>query len=781
MIRFWFWLSVLCCGLFFESPAQIGFPYCETFQTPNTLSETIFGGNARLLNGVLQLTSNQNDQRGYVYINVPFPSTYGLKVEFEYFSYGGTSPQPGDGVSMFLFDGDAPSFTPGGFGGSLGYGPRNNEPGLSNAYLGIGFDEFGNFGTTHGGMVGSFSALDEFGRAPNSIVIRGPGNGYSGYQFVVGRKTMEVGTDKDGLNPGAQFPISSGGSGTSRVTDPMKPGYRRVNLELTPNPNGVGFFLTLTMLVTIEPNLPRQVTIFDRPYDFIPPKNLKIGFAASTGGANNFHEIRNLKVEVSADDALINPTGVDINDYSSCAGQENRFVIEDQKVLLPNENSTIRCLQFFKSKEDITKNEGDICNQARCLEANRFLVIPEGVFQASDNAGGFTFTPNEDYIGKQVTVYYTITDSYGKTSDGNPITLDIKESPDPVSLLKEGESITRNQIEFCGDAPIILEAKGGEVYSSYDWVKDGEVIISGSLDSKIHILEPGFYQVLGYNLKGCPAYSNEVEVLEQEIPRLISDLPVVGCQPTESVDVTTIIEGFDLNVYDYELELEGRIFRNEELKSITASGEYLLKRKAKQFECYSEPNLLKVIIQDNPIIPDFEFVVQGTDISDDASGGIFPDDPIAFTDKSDPRTVKWDWDFGDGKTSTEQNPVHVFGKKGQFQVSLKITDELGCETFFSKVVSITKSFRIMVPTGFTPTQPDNKTFLPKWKGLAKIEMTIYNLWGELIFKTTDLETPGWDGSLQGKLLEPGIFVFQLKGVSIDGENVVESGKFRLIR
>ena len=85
---------------------QVGFPYCETFQTPNTQATTIFGGNAQLTEGVLRLTSNQLNQRGHIYLDIPFPSTYGLKAEFEYFSYGGTGwgpgVDPGDGFSVFF-------------------------------------------------------------------------------------------------------------------------------------------------------------------------------------------------------------------------------------------------------------------------------------------------------------------------------------------------------------------------------------------------------------------------------------------------------------------------------------------------------------------------------------------------------------------------------------------------------------------------------------------------------------------------------------------------------
>ncbi|WP_373399616.1 hypothetical protein V8V91_07975 [Algoriphagus halophilus] len=53
--------------------------------------------------------------------------------------------------------------------------------------------------------------------------------------------------------------------------------------------------------------------------------------------------------------------------------------------------------------------------------------------------------------------------------------------------------------------------------------------------------------------------------------------------------------------------------------------------------------------------------------------------------------------------------------------------------------------------------------------------------GELIFETDAIETEGWDGKLDGELLDAGIFIYRFNGVAIDGEKVTKAGKFRLIR
>lgn len=65
-------------------------------------------------------------------------------------------------------------------------------------------------------------------------------------------------------------------------------------------------------------------------------------------------------------------------------------------------------------------------------------------------------------------------------------------------------------------------------------------------------------------------------------------------------------------------------------------------------------------------------------------------DTFAFTDLSQGNgstILSWDWDFGDGGTSTDQNPVHIFAGNGPFTVTLTVTNNYNCEDAFSAVVS----------------------------------------------------------------------------------------------
>jgi PKD repeat protein len=62
---------------------------------------------------------------------------------------------------------------------------------------------------------------------------------------------------------------------------------------------------------------------------------------------------------------------------------------------------------------------------------------------------------------------------------------------------------------------------------------------------------------------------------------------------------------------------------------------------------------------------------------------------VSFTDKSTGFPESWNWSFGDGNTSTEKNPVNVYGAAGQYNVTLTVTNLMGNSTkLMSKYIKV---------------------------------------------------------------------------------------------
>ncbi|EKB47791.1 T9SS C-terminal target domain-containing protein [Cecembia lonarensis] len=174
---------------------------------------------------------------------------------------------------------------------------------------------------------------------------------------------------------------------------------------------------------------------------------------------------------------------------------------------------------------------------------------------------------------------------------------------------------------------------------------------------------------------------------------------------------------------------------------------------------------------------DFTYTI----LSIGTEGEILVNDPVQFEDRTLGNVIAWEWDFGDGNKSNEQNPRHTYTRPGIFTITLMTFDELGCVSKASIEIEIVASYRIMVPNAFTPNGDGlNDTFIPKMRGIDEFEMHIFNKWGELIYSTYHREDEGWDGTLNGVLSPNGNYVYKIVYKAMDGHRGSQTGVFTLV-
>jgi gliding motility-associated-like protein len=92
------------------------------------------------------------------------------------------------------------------------------------------------------------------------------------------------------------------------------------------------------------------------------------------------------------------------------------------------------------------------------------------------------------------------------------------------------------------------------------------------------------------------------------------------------------------------------------------------------------------------------------------TSGCFPL-PVQFTDQSTAVggvINTWQWDFGDGFSSSLQNPAHTYHSSGNFSVTLRVRNSNNCLTTLSKSQFIKISSG--VKANFSNNVPDNCTF-----------------------------------------------------------------------
>lgn len=109
---------------------------------------------------------------------------------------------------------------------------------------------------------------------------------------------------------------------------------------------------------------------------------------------------------------------------------------------------------------------------------------------------------------------------------------------------------------------------------------------------------------------------------------------------------------------------------------------------------------------------------------------------VQFTDRStdDGQIVSWRWDFGDGTTSTEQNPRKKYTQPGTFRVKLTVRDNDGAENTVEKTITVKASARPLVSVFPNPAR-DSVTFvfsLPP--GATDGTLFVFNIAGKVVLR-----------------------------------------------
>jgi gliding motility-associated-like protein len=145
------------------------------------------------------------------------------------------------------------------------------------------------------------------------------------------------------------------------------------------------------------------------------------------------------------------------------------------------------------------------------------------------------------------------------------------------------------------------------------------------------------------------------------------------------------------------------------------------------------------------------------------------------------KNVNWLWDFGDGTSSIEQNPVHQYSGSGPYTVGLKISNDAPLyQESLTLLPGDSCLKNIFIPNTFTPNGDHiNDLVYLRTINVKKILFRIYNRWGEEIFRTYNMHE-GWDGTYKGEKLTPQVFIYQADVTFYDDSEVIKKGNITLV-
>jgi gliding motility-associated-like protein len=162
-------------------------------------------------------------------------------------------------------------------------------------------------------------------------------------------------------------------------------------------------------------------------------------------------------------------------------------------------------------------------------------------------------------------------------------------------------------------------------------------------------------------------------------------------------------------------------------------------------------------------------------------------DDAIFTDNSKGNISSWKWDFGNGTSSTRQNPDafkygFVNGEK-TFVVSLEVATSVGCtDTALANVV-VVGNCNIVVPSAFTPNHDgrNDELYPTNAFNADNLNFRVFNRYGQVLFETKDWRKR-WDGNVNGQPQATGTYVWTLRyTLKATGRNYNLKGTAVLIR
>ncbi len=159
-------------------------------------------------------------------------------------------------------------------------------------------------------------------------------------------------------------------------------------------------------------------------------------------------------------------------------------------------------------------------------------------------------------------------------------------------------------------------------------------------------------------------------------------------------------------------------------------------------------------------------------------------DPIITITDLSKGTDYWNWNFGDFTTSTIYNPPsHTYSDTGSYLITLITSTAYGCIDTSYQTIIIEPDFVFYIPNAFTPDGDEiNDTFCGKGIFINEYEMTIFNRWGNLLYKTSDINKP-WDGKANhGKeIAQPDVYVYVIKVIDFKNKKHSYKGVVTLVR
>ncbi len=121
--------------------------------------------------------------------------------------------------------------------------------------------------------------------------------------------------------------------------------------------------------------------------------------------------------------------------------------------------------------------------------------------------------------------------------------------------------------------------------------------------------------------------------------------------------------------------------------------------------------------------------------------------------------------------------------------TLTVTDSNGCFGSDDILIDVDPNRNVYIPTAFSPNEDGRNDIFSPLVGVgvnSVRKMQVFDRWGELVylqenFLPDPLGTQGWNGTFQGKDMNPAVFIYTIEVEFADGQVLTYKGDITLVR
>jgi len=250
-----------------------------------------------------------------------------------------------------------------------------------------------------------------------------------------------------------------------------------------------------------------------------------------------------------------------------------------------------------------------------------------------------------------------------------------------ANVLYEDEAVIDDYVTIQGnltpvaaanaDALTVTYTNTGDAGDSYLW-DFGDGTTSTEANPTHTYQEEDIYTALLTVTNTCGSFTSEVVVnLFSQVTAGIMSGIAGGCAPY----TISFMDATSDNTTEWLWTFEG--------------GEPATSTMAAPSVTYSEAGTYTVTLQaSNPAsTATASIIVEVTDVVEVDFNYFREQLEISFTNTSVGEGDSYLWDFGDGATSTDENPTHTYATEGEYEVTLEVTNECGTSTYTETVLA----------------------------------------------------------------------------------------------